>query len=142
MCFQIKIGAIGNAHQFIELRVFIVAFGEKAIQNINCANGVMREFFFVLLVKFEILRRNSERIKPFLKTVNKFLVNARRVFGTAEILHFHLLKFACAENKVAGRNFVAKRFADLRDAERQFAARTVKNIFEIDKNSLPVSGRR
>ena len=41
-----------------------------------------------------------------------------------------------ALDEIARRHLIAKRFADLRDAERQLAARRVENIFEINKNSL------
>lgn len=63
-------------------------------------------------------------------------MNARRIFGLAKILDFHLLEFARAKRKVAGRDFIAERFADLRDAERQFFARRIQHIREIDEDAL------
>jgi len=53
-----------------------------------------------------------------------------------EILHFHLLKFTAAENKIARRDFVAKGLADLRDAERNFHAPGIEHGLEIRKHAL------
>src|SRR5256885_8176425 len=41
-----------------------------------------------------------------------------------------------AEDEVARRDLVAKRFADLRDAERQLAARRLQHVVEIDEDAL------
>jgi hypothetical protein len=45
-----------------------------------------------------------------------------------EILHLHLLEFAGAQDKVAWRDFIAKRFADLRNPKRQLAPHRCLNI--------------
>ncbi len=56
--------------------------------------------------------------------------------GTDEILHLHLLELARAEDEVAGRDFVAERFSDLRDAEGNFAAHRRQHVLEIDEDAL------
>src|SRR5476651_1998297 len=53
-----------------------------------------------------------------------------------EKFQFHLLEFARAEGEIARRDFVAKRLADLRDAERHFLPRRFQNIFELRENRL------
>jgi hypothetical protein len=45
-----------------------------------------------------------------------------------EELHLHLLELAGAEDEVAGRDLVAERLADLRDAERRLLARVVMHV--------------
>ncbi len=67
-------------------------------------------------------------------------MHARRVFGTAKVFDFHLLKFARAKGEIAGRDFVAKRFTDLRDAKRQFLAAGCLHVQEIDENALRCFG--
>src|SRR5580700_7313049 len=51
-------------------------------------------------------------------------------------LHFHLLELARAEGEVPRRDFVAKTLADLSDAEGNFDARAVANVFEVDEHPL------
>src|SRR5215210_1248190 len=53
-----------------------------------------------------------------------------------EVLHFHLLKLARAQNKIARRDLVAKRFSDLRDAERNLSSQRRLNVQEINENPL------
>ena len=55
---------------------------------------------------------------------------------SAKIFQFHLLEFARAKNVITRVDLVAKRLADLRDAERQFFARSVEHVFELLKNRL------
>src|SRR5712692_7534232 len=56
--------------------------------------------------------------------------------GPHEIFHLHLLELAGAKDEVAGRDFVAKRLADLRHAERQFAPAGVQNIEKVYEDAL------
>ena len=56
--------------------------------------------------------------------------------GFDEVLHLHLLELARAKDEVTGRDFVAKRFADLCDAERQFATAGVQHVKKIDEDAL------
>ena len=53
-----------------------------------------------------------------------------------EKFQLHLLKLARAKSEVARRDLVAKRLADLRDAERHFLPRRFQNIFELRENRL------
>src|ERR1700675_3861047 len=53
-----------------------------------------------------------------------------------EKFQFHLLELARAEGEIARRDFVAERFADLRDAERDALPRRFQNIFELRENRL------
>src|SRR5207247_10389402 len=62
------------------------------------------------------------------------------LLGSAKIFQFHLLELARAKSEIARVNFVAKRFADLRDAEWQFLSRNFQNIFELDEDGLSCLG--
>ena len=54
----------------------------------------------------------------------------------AEKFQFHLLKLSGTENKVSRSNLIAERFANLANAERQFAAGRSLNVAEVDENAL------
>ncbi len=56
--------------------------------------------------------------------------------GTDKKLHLHLLEFARAEDEIAGRDLVAKRFAGLRHAERELDPLRVDNVGEVGEDSL------
>ena len=47
-----------------------------------------------------------------------------------------MFEFDDAEDEIAGRDFVAKCFADLRDAKGNLDAHGVDDVFEIDENRL------
>ena len=53
-----------------------------------------------------------------------------------EVLDLHLLELARPEGEVARRDLVAKRLADLGDAERQLAAHGVQHVAEVDEDPL------
>src|SRR3954462_13111218 len=60
----------------------------------------------------------------------------RRLVRRYEVLHLHLLELARAEDEVSGRDLVAKRLADLRDAERRLLARERHDVAEVDEDAL------
>ena len=53
-----------------------------------------------------------------------------------EVLHFHLFKFAHAEDELAGDDFVAEGFACLGDAEGYFFSGGFLYLVEVDEDSL------
>ena len=115
MLLQIIIGAIRDPLQLLSPKgkfVFDVerAFGIKCalffrhIQNVQSFPGNPD-----LLVKPDSLFQPvGQQIHPLLRP--------------AKIFQLHLLKLARAEGEVPWINLVSKRFADLRDPERQFLA--------------------
>src|SRR4030095_12039481 len=48
----------------------------------------------------------------------------------------HLLEFPGAECKIPRRDLIPKRLTDLRDSEGQLLPRSLKDVVEIDKDSL------
>ena len=63
-------------------------------------------------------------------------VPLRGVGRRDEVLHLHQLELERAEDEVAGRDLVAERLADLRDAERRLAARDLGDVLEVDEDAL------
>ena len=53
-----------------------------------------------------------------------------------EVLDLHLLELAHPEDEVARGDLVAKRLADLGDAEGQAAAGGVDDVLEVDEDAL------
>src|SRR5680860_1433656 len=59
-----------------------------------------------------------------------------RLCGRDEVLHLHLLELERAEDEVPGRDLVAERLSDLRDAERRLAPRDLGDVLEVDEDAL------
>src|ERR1044072_7331552 len=58
------------------------------------------------------------------------------VAGANEVLHLHLLELARAEDEVAGRDLVAERLSNLRDAEGNLPAHGRLHVEEVDEDAL------
>src|SRR2546428_5883737 len=136
MRLEIKVGAIGNAHQFIPLTLFLFTFGEEAILNIDGALGIVRQLFWRLFVQPQVFFRDAKVLKPLIAGIDPFLV-CRFVFARShEVFHLHLLKLTRAKNEIAWSDFVAKRFADLRHAKGQLAPAGVQYVEKIYEDAL------
>ena len=96
----------------------------------------MGQFLFWLLIETKIVRGNSQRGEPVVAGIDPFLMRALVFAGPDEVFHLHLFEFARAENEVAGRNFIAKRFANLRDAKGQLAAARRQDVCKVDEDTL------
>src|SRR5262249_989322 len=53
-----------------------------------------------------------------------------------EKFDLHLLELTGAERKIARRDLISERLSYLGDSERQFLPRSLKDIVEVDKDSL------
>src|SRR6185436_14927544 len=73
---------------------------------------------------------------PLTPSREPLVEEARRVIGTAEVLHLHLLELARAEDEVPRRDLVAERLPDLRDAEREPPSRRLLDVLEVDEDAL------
>src|SRR6267142_2010331 len=62
--------------------------------------------------------------------------------GAHEVFHLHLFELAGAKDEVAGRDFIAKRFADLRHAERQLAPAGIQNVEKVYEDALRSFGTK
>src|SRR5919108_6377892 len=56
--------------------------------------------------------------------------------GLDEELHLHLLELARSEDEVSRCNLVAKRFSDLRDAERDLLTRRLLHVEKVHVRAL------
>src|SRR5437764_15340880 len=136
MRLEIKVGAISNAHQFVPLPFIVFALREKAILNVDRAFCVMREFCLWLLVEPQVRVRDADVLKPLITGIDPFLMR-RFVFAWSdEVFHLHLLELTCAKDKIAGRDFVAKRLAHLRYTKRELAPAGDEYVEKIYEDAL------
>src|SRR5882672_1657504 len=133
---QIEIGAVGYSHQLVPLPLLLLALGEETILNVYRALGVVGQLLFWLFIQTQIVCRDAETGEPVVAGINPFLMRPLVFAGTDEVFHLHLLELARAENEVAGSDFVAKRFANLRDAERKFAPAGRQHVEKINEDAL------
>src|SRR5262249_18590378 len=144
MSLQIKIGSIRDAFELVPLFLFLLSIREEPVLKVDASLRIMRQFVLPLFVLPQILPLHSKPNVPIVAFVNPLFVELLiiRVTGLqdmrrfCEVLDLHLFELASSKNEVAGRDLVAKRFADLRDAEGQLTIRRVENILEVHKNAL------
>ena len=84
----------------------------------------------------KLVARDSDILVKLQPLILPVFEQLHPLLGPAKIFQLHLLELAGAEGEVAWINFVAKRFPDLGDAERQFLARHFEDIFELNEDCL------
>src|SRR5437660_1434126 len=136
MRLEIEVGAIGNAHQLVPMTFFLFTFGEEAILNIDGALSIVRQLFFRLFVQAQVLFRDANALKPLMTSIDPFLMCLFVLARSHKVFHLHLLELARTKNEIAGRDFVAKRFADLRDAKRKLAPAGVQDVEKVYEDAL------
>src|ERR1700692_3088254 len=93
----------------------------------------MGQLCFRLFIEPEVSAGDSNGLKPLITGVDPFLVRGFVFAGTYKVFHLHLFELARAKDEIAGRDFVAERLTDRRDAEGQLAPagdEHVKKIYE------------
>src|SRR5215510_12238725 len=127
--FEIIVRAIGDS---LELAP---AHGEK-ILDIDASFGIVGQFVRFMLALSNVLRSYAVALVPLKALVHPlsmpFFIRPRHT----EKLDLHLLELTGAERKIAGRDLISERFTDLGDSERQFLPRSLKDIVEVDKDSV------
>ena len=127
MTAQVVIGARMDALNLLE------AEGHLKFDVGGCV-GVVRKLFVV--VETITFRAEAQGLvplhTPFLPPIKPFVLRARLY----EKLHLHLLKLAHTEDKLAGHDFVAKGFTDLRDAEGELHTSRLLHVQIVNKNAL------
>ena len=92
----------------------------KLVLDINSTLGIVSAFTIRYLVPDQIIHINLHHIAPpapdFREPHFKYILPIFRIDKVFELAD---LKFARAENKITGCDFVAKIFADLGNAKRQ-----------------------
>ncbi len=129
MAAQVIIRPVGDAFQFLD------AEGEFILQVIGFL-GVERAFTVRHIQNMNVFARNPHLVIEAEAVFQPFIHQAQPVFRPAEIFNFHLFEFAGTESEVSRVDFVAERFADLGDSERQFDAGAVQNVFILAENGL------
>ena len=79
---------------------------------------------------------DAQRKQPLLAERTPVVEPLQVLAGLAEEFQLHLLKFADTEDEVAGGDFVAEGFANLRDARRKLLARGAHDVGEVDEDAL------
>jgi len=98
---------------------------------------VERQLGLRVLVQREVRLGQADAQEPLAAPLEPLLVAGEPVrVGMDEVLHFHLLELARAEDEVPRRDLVAERLPDLRDAERQLHAAGVDHVAEVDEHAL------
>ena len=127
MLFQVKITTAVYAFDFFETKW-------KFKLNITSFFGIMCQFYMVVVAVF--CGRYAEADVPFQPCFFPMLIPGSFGAWANEKLHFHLFKLSHSKNELAGHNFVAKCFAGLCYAKRNFHSCGLLHIQEIDKNAL------
>src|SRR5438128_374819 len=92
----------------------------ELVLDIESRFRVMRKLAGAMLMETKLVSSQAVLVMPLNPPGFPLLEPIHVGSRFDEVLHFHLLKFASAENKVPRRNFVSKGFADLRDSKRDF----------------------
>ncbi|MPM88327.1 hypothetical protein SDC9_135429 [bioreactor metagenome] len=96
----------------------------------------MGELLLFVVAHTEVLLPNAQRNQPAFAEAPPKVEPLQLRTRLAEKFQLHLLKFADAENEVAGGNFVAEALARLSDAERQLAPGCALHVFEVYEHAL------
>ena len=126
---KVEIAAGGDAFEFLHAK-------REGEHHVHAGAGVVGKLLFFVLVQAELVGRQADGFVPLQPFCDPGLVPVGVGAGLDEELQFHLLEFPAAEGEVARVNFVAKRLADLRDAERNLLPGHAEDVLELNKNHL------
>ena len=126
---EVVVGAVGDAFQLAHAEGEFV-FEVVGFLRVEGALAV-RDVFDV-----DLRARDADVLIKFQALLEPVVGELHSVLGAAEILDLHLLEFPRTENVVAWIDLIAKRLADLRDAEGELLARGIEDIAEIHKDRL------
>src|SRR5215475_5918057 len=127
--FEIIVGAIGDSLKLAP------AHGEK-ILDVDASFGIVGQFVRFMLALPNVLRSYAVALVPCKALHDPLLMPCFVRPRHTEKLDLHLLELTGAERKIARRDLISKRLTDLGDSERQFLPRSLKDIVEVDKDSL------
>ena len=126
---QIEVRAVRDAFE-------LAAAERKVVLDVGAARGVVRELAGVVLAQVQVRLLHAEVEIPAITALAPVLIPLRGLARAAEELDLHLLELAAAEREVARVDLVAKRLADLADAERHAHARRVADVLEVHEDAL------
>src|SRR4051812_14448801 len=106
----------------------------KVIFDVTCSIRVMRQLHVIMEAVFAC--RDAKAKMPFhsfgLPVFIPFLLRTR----ADKELHFHLLKLAHPENKLARHNLISKRFTNLCNTKRNFHTPGFLHIQKVYEDTL------
>src|SRR5690606_31518737 len=125
----------------IKVRTIVHSFeltpsDRELILDINSGLGIVGQFVGTMLMKAKFFAPKAVLDMPLKTPFFPFFKPIHIRAGTDEILHFHLFEFTGSKNKISRRDFVPKRFTDLRDSERNLLPHRLLNIQEIHEDPL------
>ena len=94
----------------------------------------MRQFAVVVVAQF--FGRDTHTFMPFFARFLPVIVPFHLRAGPNEKLHFHLFKFAHAENELAGHYFVSEGLSNLGNTKGDFHPTGFLYVQEVYKNTL------
>ena len=126
---EVVVGSVGNAPELAPAE-------REQILKVSRRLGIEAKLLCGVVAQAEILLLQTDLQQEVLAVAAPVLEPFQIGVGLAEEFQLHLLKFADAENEVAGRDLIAEGFADLADAERDLAARSALDIGKVDEDAL------
>ena len=129
MLREVVVGAIRDAFEFL-------ASKRKTVFDIVSAFRIEGALIIRHCHDVQLVARDTNVLIKLQAFFLPIFEQFHSLLCAAKIFELHLFEFSRAEGEIARINFVAKRFADLRDPERQFLARHFQNVFELNKDRL------
>src|SRR5712664_2712201 len=126
---QIEVGAVVDPLELLPAE-------REFILDVVRLPGVMCELVLVVLMPAQLVGTDAESFDPFHPLPAPEFEPLVLAAGLHEELHLHLLEFARPENKVAGRDLVAERLPDLRDAKGNLLPRGLQHVEIVDVDPL------
>src|SRR5438067_10659579 len=126
-----RLAAVGDTFQLTP------ALAErKAVLDVHGAFRVVRQLVSWVFVTPQILGLDAKLDVPAFTLVNPVVEPLFVCPWFDEVFELHLLELERPEDEVTGRNLVAKRLSDLRNAERQLSAHGIRHVDEVHKDAL------
>ena len=126
---QVEVRAVGDAHQ-------LAPAPRKAVLDVGGGLGVVRQLLVCVSAQPQPVGPYAQVGEPRHEFVHPAPVPLLVSPRPDEVLDLHLLELAGSKRKIAGGDLVAKRLADLADAERQALARGHQHVLEVDEYAL------
>src|SRR3989344_4061731 len=126
---QVKISSVCNAKNLLPPERILIF-------NIHSLFGIMRAFKWLMLPPPQVFFRDTKLAGEVPHFALPILIRLLPPRGMNKIFKFHEVKFQRAVNKLPHGDFVAKSLSLLCNTKRNPHTHRIKNIFEIEKNSL------
>ena len=126
---EVEVAAVGDALE-------LAPGAGVEVLDVARPGGVVRELLLGVRPQAQVLAPDAQPRVPVQALLAPVLVPLLGLVGRDEELHLHLLELERAEDEVRGRDLVAERLADLRDAERRLLAREAQRRLEVQEDAL------